>query len=494
MEHHDLLAFDLGAESGRAILGRLDSSTITTRELSRFPNGPIPVLGHLHWNIYGLFEEIKKGIRTCLEVAKARPESLAVDTWGVDFGLVARDGSILGLPYAYRDIRTKGAMEQFFSRIPREKIYELTGIQFLVFNTLFQVYSMVRGGSSLLSSASSLLFMPDLFTYLLTGERASEFTIASTSQLFDLRRSSWSDPLFEALGLPPSLMQDVLTPGTVIGPLGRDISEEMGLDETLVVATASHDTAAAIAAIPAAGGNWAYISSGTWSLMGVETNQPIINRQALEANFTNEGGVAGSIRFLKNIAGLWLVQQCRKEWAHGSALGYDELTRLAGEAAPFKAMLDPDWKDFLNPVSMPAAIQRYCHQTGQPAPGTPPEIVRCVLESLALKYHFTLDELRRVAAIEIAKIHVIGGGARNELLCQFTADATGLPVLAGPAEATAIGNIMVQALALGYVRTLSDIRTIVRNSVAIRTYEPRQSKEWDAAYERYQNLLGETQK
>ncbi len=490
MEHHDFLAFDLGAESGRAIIGRLESSTITTRELSRFPNSPIPVRGHLHWNVYSLFEEIKKGIKTCFEVAKVRPESIAVDTWGVDFGLLAQDGSILGLPYAYRDIRTKGTMEQFFGLIPREKIYELTGIQFLVFNTLFQVYSMVRDGSPLLSAATDLLFMPDLFTYLLTGERASEFTIASTSQLFDPRRSSWSAPVFEAMDIPLSLMQDVLQPGTVIGPLSQDIMEEMGLDETLVVATASHDTAAAIAAIPAAGEEWAYISSGTWSLMGIETSRPIIDRQALEANFTNEGGVAGSVRFLKNIAGLWLVQQCRKEWSGRSALGYDELTRMAGEAEPFKAMIDPDWKDFLNPVSMPAAIQRYCQETGQSAPGTPPEIVRCILESLALKYRFTLDQLRRLASTEITKIHVIGGGARNKLLCQFTADATGLPVLAGPAEATAIGNIMVQALALGHLRTLPDIRNVVRNSVNIKTFEPRRNGDWETAYERYQNLLG----
>jgi rhamnulokinase len=494
MERHDFLALDLGAESGRAILGRLESSRIITRELTRFPNGPIPVLGHLHWNIYNLFEEIKKGIKTCLEDAKVKPESLAVDTWGVDFGLVAEDGSILSLPHSYRDIRTEGAMEQFFSRIPREKVYELTGIQFLVFNTLFQVFSMVRDGSSLLASTSDLLFMPDLFTYLLTGERASEFTIASTSQLLDLRRSEWSELLFEALGIPPTIMQDVLAPGTVIGPLSQDITEEMGLDETLVVATASHDTAAAIAAIPAAGEDWAYISSGTWSLMGIETLQPIINRQALEANFTNEGGVGGTIRFLKNIAGLWLVQQCRKEWSGGSALGYEELTRMAGEAAPFKALIDPDWKDFLNPVSMPAAIRRYCHRTGQAVPGTPPETVRCILESLALKYRFTLDQLRRLTPVEIGKIHVIGGGARNGLLCQFTADATGLPVMAGPAEATAIGNILVQAHALGYVRSLSDIRSIVRNSVNVKTFEPARTGDWETAYVRYQNLLGETGK
>lgn len=489
MSAHHFLAFDLGAESGRTILGKLEADKIITRELARFPNSPIQVLGHLHWNIFNLFEEVKKGIKTCLEEANMHPESLAVDTWGVDFGLIAGDGSILGLPFAYRDARTKGAMEEFFERVAREKIYQWTGIQFMPFNTLFQLYAMVRDKSPLLEHAAGLLFMPDLLAYLLTGEKASEFSMASTSQLLDPRRGAWNQDLLASLGIPPGIMQDVLSPGTVIGTLSPAVSKEIGLEETLVIATASHDTAAAIAAIPASGANWAYISSGTWSLMGIEASRPIINKKALESNFTNEGGVSGTIRFLKNITGLWLLQQCRKEWMKKTSINYESLTRSAEEAPPFKVFIDPDWPGFLNPPSMPQAIRQFCLKTRQTLPLTIPEVSRCILESLALKYRFTLNELRQLTDTPIERIYVIGGGSQNQLLCQLTADATGLPVVAGPAEATATGNIMVQALALGYVKSLEDIRKIIGNSVELKTYEPTGAKEWDLAFERFQSIL-----
>jgi rhamnulokinase len=494
MRVHHFLAFDLGAESGRTILGKLEDERISTRELTRFPNGPVRVLGHLHWNIYNLFEEIKKGIKACLEDAAIRPEALAIDTWGVDFGFLARDGSILGLPLAYRDARTKGAMEGFMERLPREKIYEMTGIQFLPFNTLFQLYALAREKSPLLEHIAGLLFMPDLFNYLLTGEKVSEFTMASTSQLLDPRRGTWNEELFAALEIDPAIMQDVLLPGTSLGALSPPVSQEIGLDETLVIATASHDTAAAIAAIPASGTNWAYISSGTWSLMGVEVAGPIINAKALASNFTNEGGVSGTIRFLKNIAGLWLLQQCRKEWAKTATLTYEELTRLAADAPPFKSFVDPDWPGFLNPPSMPGAIRQFCLKTGQKPPLSVAEFVRCILESLALKYRLTLDRLRQLTETQLDRIHVIGGGSQNQLLCQMSADATGVPIVAGPAEATSTGNIMVQALALGYVQSLDDIRKIIRNSVELRNYEPSGVQEWDLALERYQNLLNNSQK
>jgi len=489
MKAHHFLAFDLGAESGRTILGKIDADRIMTRELSRFPNGPVQVLGHLHWNIYSLFEEVKKGMKACLEEAGVYPESLAVDTWGVDFGLLAEDGSILGLPLAYRDARTKGAMEEFFERVPKEKIYQWTGIQFLPFNTLFQLYAMVRDKSPVLKNASGLLFMPDLLTYLLTGEKTSEFSLASTSQLLDPHRGIWHEKLLASLGIPRGIMQDVLSPGTVIGTLSPAVAQEIGLEETLVIATASHDTAAAVAAIPASGANWAYISSGTWSLMGLETPRPIINKKALESNFTNEGGVSGTIRFLKNITGLWLLQQCRKEWAKKAPLTYEELTSLAEEAPAFRAFIDPDWPNFLNPPSMPEAIRRFCLKTGQTPPLTIPETSRCILESLALKYRLTLSQLRQLTDMPIERIHLIGGGSQNQFLCQLTADATGLPVVAGPAEATATGNIMVQALALGYVASLDDIRKIIRNSFALKSYEPSRAKDWDLAFSRFQNLL-----
>jgi len=488
MDSRLFLAFDLGAESGRSVLGRLSEGRIHIRELTRFPNAPIRVLGHQHWNVYGLFEEIKKGIRAALAEPGKPLESLAVDTWGVDFGLLSGDGTILGLPYAYRDGRTSGAMEGFFKRMPREDIYERTGIQFLPFNSLFQLFATARDNPGLLERAETLLFMPDLFTFLLTGERASEFTIASTSQILDPRLQIWDEVILSALGLSSRIMPDVLATGTMIGTSLPSISAETGIREIPVVATASHDTAAAVAAIPASGEDWAYISSGTWSLMGVELPSPLISPQTLAANFTNEGGVAGTIRFLKNIAGLWLLQRCRKEWSGSTDLSYDELTRMAGEAPPFQVFVDPDDPDFLNPPSMSEAIRNYCLRTGQVPPPSAAETVRCILESLAFKYRQTLDQIRFLTAKEVGRIHVIGGGSRNDLLCRFTAEATDSTILAGPAEATATGNIMVQALALGYVGTLSEIRAIVRNSVKVRTYQPSCRADWDRAYRRFRDI------
>jgi len=490
MEKSVFLAFDLGAESGRTVLGRLENGRVRTQELTRFPNAAVQVLGHLHWNIYSLFEEIKKGMRAGLAEAGTQPVSLAVDTWGVDFGLLSLDGTVLGLPYAYRDARTQGVMEEFFARLPRNEVYERTGIQFLPFNTLFQLFAAIKQSPGLIEQAGALLFMPDLFSYLLSGEKANEFTIASTSQLLDPRTRTWDGALLSALGVPPRLMQNIVFPGTLLGALSPSVSRETGLGETLVIATASHDTAAAIAAVPASGEDWAYISSGTWSLMGVELGSPLINPAVLSANFTNEGGIAGRTRFLKNIAGLWLLQQCRKEWSSGRALGYDELTRLAGEASPFGAFIDPDSPDFLNPPSMAEAIRDFCLRTGQRPPQSLAETVLCILESMALKYRLTLDELRRLTGRSIERIHVIGGGSRNEMLCQFTADSTNLPVFSGPAEATAIGNIMAQALALGQVGSVGEIRTIVRNSVEIKTFQPARAAEWNRAYVRFREAVG----
>jgi rhamnulokinase len=490
METRLFLAFDIGAESGRAVLGRLTRGRIHTRELTRFPNAPVHVLGHERWNIYGLFEEIKKGIRAGLAEAGRQPDSLAVDTWGVDFGLLAGDGTILGLPYAYRDSRTKDAMAGFFKRLSREEVYERTGIQFMPFNSLFQLFVTARENPALLERAKSLLFMPDLFAFLLTGARATEFTIASTSQILNPRLRNWDEKILSVLGLSSRIMPDILAPGTTIGPLHPSVSEDTGVLEVPVIATASHDTAAAVAAIPARGEDWAYISSGTWSLMGVELPFPLITPQSLAANFTNEGGVAGTIRFLKNINGLWLLQQCRKEWSRSADLDYDDLTRMAMEAPAFGVFIDPDCPDFLNPPSMPEAIGRFCLRTGQAPPPSPPETVRCILESLAFKYRHTLDLVRLLTAKVIERIHVIGGGSRNELLCQFTADATNLPVLAGPAEATATGNIMVQAMALGHIGSLNEIRTVVADSVDVRTYQPTGGDDWDRAYERFRKVVG----
>ncbi len=483
------LAFDLGAESGRAVLGTLRGSKLSVHEVRRFPNTPLALSGHIHWNVYALFDEMKTAMREGAAAMGARPESVGVDTWGVDFGLLARNGDLLGLPFCYRDHRNIGAMEEYFKIVPRADLYEATGIQFLPFNTLFQIYAMVRERSPLLDAAADLLFMPDLFNYLLTGKKAAEFTIATTSQILDPRTKAWIPGLFQAMGLSKRILQDIIEPGTVLGPLTEEVVAETGYRGVPVVATAGHDTAAAVAAVPAEGCNWAYISSGTWSLVGVEEEGPVISERSLAANFTNEGGVGGTIRFLKNVTGLWLVQGCRKAWSEDGPLSYDDLVKAAAGAPPFAALIDPDDPSFLNPPDMPAAVIHYCHRTGQKAPETKAAMVRALLESLALKYRHVIDQLRLVLGHPIERIHIIGGGARNELLCQFTADATGLPVVAGPAEATAVGNILVQAMALGHISSLAEMRAIIRGSFELRTYEPADAASWEAAYSRFREVL-----
>jgi rhamnulokinase len=483
------LALDIGADSGRAVLGCLDKRRLKIKELNRFANGMVFILGHWHWNIYRIFEEVKKGIKVCASEGGARPQSIAFDTWGVDFALLGRDGSLLGLPYAYRDPRTEGAMEEFSKKVPRHRVYELTGIQFLQFNSLFQLFSMKRDNSPLLDAASDLLFMPDIFNYLFTREKKTEFTYATTSQLYNPRKKDWSDELFAALEISKSIMQKIVLPGTIIGRLDKSISKESGIGDIPVIAVASHDTGSAVGAVPAEGKDWAYISSGTWSLMGVETKEPVINDQALELNFTNEGGIGGTFRFLKNITGFWLLQECRRAWAKETLISYDELTDMAASAPPFGPLVEPDWTGFLNPADMPEAIRQFCLNTKQKIPNSPGEFVRCILESLALKYRHTLDQLRKVYPHPIRRVHVIGGGAKNRLLNQFTANATGLPVIAGPVEATAIGNIMVQALALGYFSSHSAMRKVIGQSFKLERYNPQQSKEWDLAYERFKELL-----
>ena len=485
------LAFDLGAESGRAVLGALAEDRLTIHEVRRFPNAPLSLADHIHWNVYALFEEMKAAMRETASAIGGRPSSLGVDTWGVDFGLLARDGSLLGLPFCYRDHRNAGAMEDYLKLVPRSDLYEATGIQFMPFNTLFQVYAMIRERSPLLDAAADLLFMPDLFNFLLTGRKAAELTIASTSQLLDPRTKAWVPGLFQAMGLSKKILQDLVEPGTVIGEMSEDIAMATGFRHVPVVATASHDTAAAVAAVPAEGRRWAYISSGTWSLVGVELKDPVISEKSLDANFTNEGGLGGTVRFLKNVSGLWLVHGCRKAWSAGSPLSYEELVRAAAEAPPFAALVDPDDPTFLNPPDMPEAIEDYCRRTGQEPPATKGAVVRSLLESLALKYRQVIAQLGEVLGHPIEKIHVIGGGAHNTLLCQLTADATGLPVVAGPAEATAVGNILVQAMATGLVASPAEIRAIIRRSFELRTYAPSGSgAAWDEAGSRFRQIRG----
>jgi rhamnulokinase len=487
MDKHSFVAFDLGAESGRTILGTLERNQLAIQQITRFPNEMKSIGGHLHWDIDGLFGNLKEGLRACSRTG-INPQSIGVDTWGVDYGLLGKDGAFLELPHTYRDFRTNGMMEKFFERVPRRRVYELTGIQFMQLNTLYQLYSAAQQSPHVVEKASRLLFMPDIFNFLFTGETRTEFTFATTSQLLNPRTQNWEPELFAALQVPISIMQEIVQPATKLGKLRTSIAQELSLGEIPVTAVASHDTGSAIAAIPAEGTDWAYISSGTWSLMGVEIAQPVITDEAQASNFTNEGGVAGTFRFLKNIMGLWLLQQCRKEWSTTVQYDYDEMIRLAEGAKPFRSLIDPDYSEFFNPTSMTGAIRQFCQKTGQPIPESHADYIRSILESLALKYRSTLDQLERLTGRRIKRIHVIGGGAKNALLCQYAANATGATVIAGPVEATAIGNIMVQALAAGCVGSLEEIRSIVRQSFEPVSYEPKEAEVWQQAYERYKTL------
>jgi rhamnulokinase len=484
-----LLAFDLGAESGRGVLGLFDGSRLRLESVHRFPNNPVRTLDTLHWDVLHLHGEMLATLRRC--AAEHGPiDSLGVDTWGVDFALLGRGGTLLGNPRHYRDPHTEGAMEAAFKRVPRPEIFRQTGLQFMRFNTLFQLLALQRDRSPLLDVAENLLFMPDLFHYFFTGIKVNESTDASTSQLYDPSTKSWAFELTKMFGLPERILGTLVAPGTILGPLRSGVASDTGLNPALVIAPASHDTASAVAAVPARGTSWAYISSGTWSLMGAELPGPLINDRVAEYNFTNEGGVNGTIRFLKNIMGLWLVQECRRTWERqGQAYSYDELARLAGQAPPFGSLVNPDHENFLLPPNMPVALADFCRRTGQPAPAEPGAVVRCALESLALRYRWTLDRLEELLGRRLDVIHVVGGGSQNALLCQLTADACNRPVHAGPVEATAIGNVLVQGLGLGILGSLDEAREVVRNSFEVRTYLPEQPDVWQGPYQRFLGYL-----
>jgi len=485
------LAFDLGAESGRAVLGLLEEDRLRLEEVHRFPNGPVRVLDSLHWDVLRLFSEMKRGLRMCLQQFGPDLASIGLDTWGVDFALLDRDDRLIGNPYHYRDPRTDGMMEEAFRRVPREEIFERTGIQFMQLNTLYQLFSMAFRNSAELESAHRLLMMPDLFNFWLTGKKVCEFTEATTTQFYDPRAGDWARDMLERLDIPPHILGEIVPPGTVLGPLLPSVAGEVGLrSDVPVIAPACHDTGSAVAAVPFESTAGCYISSGTWSLMGVEVAEPVITPQSLEYNFTNEGGVCDTFRLLKNIMGLWLVQECRRVWARqGESYSYDELTQMAQRAEPFVALVNPDDPCFLHPTDMPAEIRAFCARTGQPIPEDKGTVIRCVLESLALSYRSTLEKLEAMLGHRLEVIHIVGGGSRNRLLCQFAADATQRPVLAGPVEATATGNVLMQALALGEFSSLQEARNVVRRSFEMVPYEPGDPGPWDAAYARFQALV-----
>ncbi|HXK62009.1 MAG TPA: rhamnulokinase family protein [Acidobacteriota bacterium] len=486
----NFLAVDLGASNGRVLLGRWDGAKFELAELHRFSNGPVHVLGHMYWDALRLWSEIKTGLSKYAATFKEPPISIAIDTWGVDFALLDRQGHLLGNPFHYRDPRTDGVPARLFSRVPAEEVFERTGIQFMQINTLFQLFSMVESGHPHLDAARTLLMMPDLFHYWLTGTVICEYTIASTSQMLDARTRVWATEIVERLGIPVEILPDLVNPGETLGTLLPEVAEETGLSTGVsIIAAGSHDTASAVAAVPGLDEQSAYISSGTWSLMGLEMCSPVINPQTMRLNITNEGGVGQTIRLLKNITGLWLLQECRRKWQReGSDFSWDELLALASESQPLLTFVDPDCPDFLNPPDMPAAIRSFCRRTGQPEPATTGQIVRCCLESLALKYRHVLNLLQKVSGRTAKTIRIVGGGCQNRLLCQLTADACHCEVITGPVEATALGNIMVQAISGGFLESVEAGRRAVAASISQETFTPRDG-DWDKAFERFSGLL-----
>lgn len=485
MTAQKILAIDLGAESGRGLIGQFDGERLRLEVVHRFPNGGVPTLDTLHWDVLHLWREMLATLRKA-EAEHGALASVGVDTWGVDFALIGKDGALLGNPRHYRDPHTETIMDQAFARVPRAEIFRQTGIQFMRFNSLFQILAMMRDRSPLLEPAETLLFIPDLFHYWMTGIKVNEYTDASTSQMIDPARRGWARELIRAFGIPEKILGTLVQPGTRLGPLRPGVAAEAGVAALPVIAPATHDTAAAVAAVPAQGNAWAYISSGTWSLMGVETRTPLTDEHALQVNFTNEGGVDGTIRLLKNIMGLWLVQECRRAWERGGAIyDYAALMRMAESASPFASIINPDDPSFMLPPSMPEAIGAYCRRTGQRVPEAPGDVVRCALEGLALRYRWVLERLEELVGKKLETIHIVGGGCQNTLLCQLTADACNRPVVAGPVEATAIGNVLVQAIGLGLLGSLADGRAVVRRSFDVRTYEPKQSQLWQDPYQRF---------
>ena len=487
MDKKYFFAVDLGATSGRTIVGTLDDGKVILEELTRFDNNLIEANGHFYWDIYALYFEIIKG----LKAAKQRNlciTSIGIDTWGVDFVCVAEDGSV-SQPIAYRDPHTFDAMDDYLENVmSREKVYDVTGIQFMNFNSIFQLYAMKRAGNSALKNAQKILFIPDALSYMLTGNMVCEYTIASTAQLLDPRTGQLDPRLLASIGLTQSKFGRMVNPGDLVGALTADVQKQTGYGAIPVIAVAGHDTGSAVAAVPAKNEKFAYLSSGTWSLMGIETKKAIINHISYERNFTNEGGIEGTTRFLKNICGMWLYERCRKEWTDAPK-SHPELIAEAMKQPAFQSMINPDDACFANPSSMIDAIQTYCKETNQHVPQGYAEICRCIFDSLALRYRQVFSYLTEMASFPIEVLHIIGGGSLNDNLNQFTANSCGVEVLAGPQEGTALGNIMVQAKAAGEVKDLWDMRKVIANSLNLKRFSPADKEIWDAAYVKYLKIL-----
>lgn len=477
-----VLAFDFGASSGRAIIGCFDGDKITLEEVHRFSNDPVSVGGTVYWDVLRLFYEIKQGIIKA-KIAGGF-DSIGIDTWGVDFGLIDSEGKLMENPVHYRDARTVGLVDEAFKTMPKEKLYGITGIQFMELNTLFQLISLKKYRPWMLERADKMLFMPDLFGYMLTGKMCAEYSIASTSQLIDLDKRTWSKEILDAFGIKDSVFAPLVQPGTVLGELSKEICEECGVDPVPVISVCGHDTQSAITSVPCEDGDFAFLSSGTWSLFGTELDKPIVNETSMNINITNEGGFDGSTGFLKNIIGLWLIQESRRQWKReGKEYSYADLEKLALAAEPFKCFIDPDAPEFVPHGNIPERVREFCRKTGQFVPETVGEIMRCIYESLAMKYRLTFEKLRECTERDYPVIHVIGGGTKDGLLCQMTANSCDRTVKAGPIEATVMGNVAVQLMSDGSVKNIGQARKIVAESSELKTFEPKDTDKWAGAYE-----------
>lgn len=483
-----VLAFDFGASSGRAMIGAFDGDKIELTEIHRFSNDPVIVGDTMYWDTLRLFHEIKQGILKAKHAGGF--DSLAIDTWGVDFGLIDEFGKLVENPIHYRDARTEGMVEEAFELIARDDFYEETGIQFMELNTVFQLLSLIKERPHILERADKLLLTPDLFNYFLTGKMKSEYSIASTTQLLNAKERKWSKKVIDALGIPERLFTEIVPTGTVIGKLSDQICKELDVEPVDVIAVASHDTQSALLSVPTQEDDFIFISSGTWSLFGTETEEPIINETSYKYNFTNEGGYEYKTSFLKNIIGLWLIQESRRQWIReGQEYGFGELEDMAREAKPFKCFIDPDAPEFVPAGNIPERIQEYCKRTNQEVPVTKGEIVRCINESLALKYRYTYEQIKECTNKDYNAIHMVGGGIQSKLLCQFTADSCNRKVIAGPVEATVMGNIALQLMVSGDIKDLKHAREVIAKSPDIVTYESNYNDQWEEAYTRYLKML-----
>lgn len=480
----NLLAFDFGASSGRAVLGRFDGEKLTLEELHRFSNDPVKLGDTLYWDVLRLFFEIKQSLLKAKTVCT--PDSIGIDTWGVDFGLLDAEDRLLENPVHYRDARTAGIFERAFSRLSKEELYRVTGNQLMEINTVFQLLSLRETRSALLERTKTLLFMPDLFAFMLTGEKHTEYSIASTAQLLDAQKRTWSPEVLENFGIPAHLFPDIIPTATPIGNLRADLCEELGISASRVIAVAGHDTQCAQASVPASEKDFLFLSCGTWSLLGTELDAPLINAQTAACNITNEGGYGGKTSFLKNIIGLWLVQETRRQWQkEGETLSFAEMEKLALAAPAFQCFIDPDDALFVPAGNIPKRIQTYCRKTVQKTPETKGEILRCIYDSLAMKYRYAIAQIEQCTEKQYSTLHIVGGGVKDTLLCRLTADVCGKTVVAGPVEATVYGNLVLQLLATGEIRTLAEAREIVRHSDSVQTYLPNAQTNTEAAYKTF---------